>query len=184
MLRPPLLSSFLILFFFIFSLTFNLFDSSFASLAMADEKKIIKKNKKITIKKKDGKITIKKSFKKVVKKRDSDKDRDDDRGGKGLPKQIRKLQAQINALQNELDNIQLTPGPQGEPGPAGPQGPAGNDGADGATVLQAHRVPQAQRDLKAHKAQPVATTMPMEFKSPLRQIFLKVHPLAGLTSMD
>jgi hypothetical protein len=37
----------------------------------------------------------------------------------------------LKDLQNQITNIQLTPGPQG---PQGEQGPAGKDGADGATV--------------------------------------------------
>lgn len=39
-------------------------------------------------------------------------------------------QAQVDAMFEQLQNIQLTPGPQGE---AGPRGPAGADGAKGAT---------------------------------------------------
>jgi len=97
--------------FFIFSLTGNalITDTVYSSIAEADDKKA------------DGKIKLKK-------KRDRDKDNDDN----GIPGKIRLLQEQINALQTELDNIQLTPGPQGDPGPAGPQGPAGANGADGA----------------------------------------------------
>jgi hypothetical protein len=49
--------------------------------------------------------------------------------GKGLPKKVRALQAGLSSLQTQVDNIELTPGPQGE------QGPAGADGADGAPGL-------------------------------------------------
>ena len=52
---------------------------------------------------------------------------------KGTKDRIQALEAEIEALNNRIDNIQLTPGPQGE---AGPQGPAGNDGAVGATGAQ------------------------------------------------
>lgn len=40
------------------------------------------------------------------------------------------LQAQIDALENEIETIELTPGPQG------PQGPAGANGTDGANGTQ------------------------------------------------
>ena len=62
----------------------------------------------------DAKIKLKKSSK--SKKRD--KDKDDDRGGNGIPKQIHKLNAKVSALQTQVENIELTPGPQG---PAGEQ---------------------------------------------------------------
>jgi lysophospholipase L1-like esterase len=42
-------------------------------------------------------------------------------------------QAQIAALRADLDDIQLTPGPQGPAGPTGATGPAGSNGAAGAT---------------------------------------------------
>jgi hypothetical protein len=41
------------------------------------------------------------------------------------------LWATIGDLQDQIDDIELLPGPQG---PQGEQGPAGQDGADGATV--------------------------------------------------
>ena len=140
MRRLPVSISILTVLFFIFSLTSNILISDPAA-AHADDRKVIKKKikKKVTIKKTDGQITIKKkvNIKKVVKKggrHDDDKD-NDRRGGNGVPKQIRKLNAKLNALQTQVNTIELTPGPQGEqgdPGPVGPQGPAGNDGADGA----------------------------------------------------
>ncbi|MEK9629479.1 MAG: hypothetical protein VW455_10725, partial [Nitrospinota bacterium] len=100
-----------------FGLTGNVLVSNpaFSSIAQADDKRT------------DGKIKLKKKFKKNKRKKDRDKDDDNN----GIPRKIRKLQKQINALQAELDNIQLTPGPQGDPGPAGPQGPAGATGATG-----------------------------------------------------
>ena len=109
--------SLLTVLFFIFSLTGNVLiaDSTFSDEAFAQQKKVVKKSVK-----KKGR-------------------RDDDRGGNGLPKKIRQLQKQINALQVELDNIQLNPGPKGPQGPAGadgatgPQGPAGPQGPVGPT---------------------------------------------------
>src|SRR4030042_127030 len=38
------------------------------------------------------------------------------------------LQQQIDQLKTQLQNIQLTPGPQGPAGPAGPAGPKGDKG--------------------------------------------------------
>lgn len=38
----------------------------------------------------------------------------------------------IKEARTNIDEIELTPGPQGEQGPEGPRGPAGADGADGA----------------------------------------------------
>jgi len=49
-------------------------------------------------------------------------------GAEGQP--FKALQEQIDQLKVQLQNIQLTPGPQG---PAGPAGPAGATGATGAT---------------------------------------------------
>ena len=66
--------------------------------------------------------------------RKKDNDKDDDNNG--IPRKIRRIQKQINALQAELGNIQSTPGPQGEPGPQGPQGPAGTAGAEGPEGIQ------------------------------------------------
>ena len=43
------------------------------------------------------------------------------------------LWAAIADLQNQIDNIQLIPGPQGEQGPVGPMGPQGPQGDTGAT---------------------------------------------------
>ncbi|QPJ65256.1 MAG: collagen-like protein [Candidatus Nitrohelix vancouverensis] len=127
MIRLPALASLFTILFFIFSLTGNLItaDPVLTNVAFAQDKT-------------DGKN--KNSQKKQrKKKRDDDKDKDTD--SNGIPGQIRNLQNQINALQIELDNIQISAGPQGDPGPqgpagppgsAGPQGPAGADGQDGA----------------------------------------------------
>jgi hypothetical protein len=46
------------------------------------------------------------------------------------------LQQQIDELKQQLQNIQLTPGPQGPAGPAGPTGATGGTGAIGATGPQ------------------------------------------------
>jgi hypothetical protein len=122
--------------FFIFGLTGNILiaDPTFSSIAQADDKH-------------DGKIKLKKSIKKKKRKKNDDKGKDSDRGGNGLPKKVRQLQAGLNALQTQVDNIELTPGPQGEPGPAGtngtdglagavgPTGPAGAAGTNGADGL-------------------------------------------------
>ena len=37
----------------------------------------------------------------------------------------------IEEVRTNIDEIELTPGPEGPEGPEGPQGPAGADGADG-----------------------------------------------------
>ncbi len=129
MRRLPVTISIFTILFFIFSLTGNILiaDSSFSSIALADDKKVVKKKikKKVTINKTDGKITIKKkiNIKKVVKKKGG-------KGNNGVPKQIRNLQAGLASLQTQVDTIELTPGPQGE------QGPTGADGATGATGPQ------------------------------------------------
>ena len=49
--------------------------------------------------------------------------------GKGIP--FQNIQGQIQDLQTQIDNIQLTPGTQGPAGPVGPQGPEGPAGATG-----------------------------------------------------
>ena len=52
----------------------------------------------------------------------------------GLPAEAAARKTADEDLQNQLNNIQLTPGPpgpQGEPGPAGPQGPQGEVGPAG-----------------------------------------------------
>ena len=74
---------------------------------------------------------------------------DDDSGsgkkkGKKLPKHARVLQAQINDNKALIENIELTPGPQGlkgDPGadstvegPQGPKGDPGTDGVDGQSI--------------------------------------------------
>lgn len=42
------------------------------------------------------------------------------------------LQNQLNDLQNQINNVELKPGPQGPPGEMGPQGQQGLPGGDGA----------------------------------------------------
>jgi hypothetical protein len=121
-MRPKLsFIPFLTVLFFIVSLIGNVLitDPAYSSIAEADDKKA------------DGKIRFKK-------KRDKDKDNDNN----GIPGKIHRLQEQINALQTELDNIQLTPGLQGDPGPAGPQGPAGANGTDGVAGAQGPQGPK------------------------------------------
>lgn len=51
-------------------------------------------------------------------------------GAEGQP--FKALQEQIDQLKIQLQNIQLTPGPQGPPGPAGPAGATGATGPVGA----------------------------------------------------
>ena len=58
------------------------------------------------------------------------KDDDDDKKRTPRGRPFKALQAEIDDLQNQIDTIELTPGPQG---PAGPRGPQGIPGADGAT---------------------------------------------------
>ncbi len=60
---------------------------------------------------------------------------DDDSGnkkGKKLPKHARVLQAQINANTAAIENVELTPGPQGDKGDQGPKGDKGDPGSNGA----------------------------------------------------
>lgn len=49
----------------------------------------------------------------------------------GLPAEAAARKAADEELLNLINNIQLTPGPQGEPGPEGPVGPAGPQGEQG-----------------------------------------------------
>ena len=46
------------------------------------------------------------------------------------------IPTQIEALQQQIDNIELTPGPQGIPGLVGPTGPQGELGPQGPTGPQ------------------------------------------------
>jgi len=131
MLRLPAAISIFTILFFVFGLIGNILISNptFSDEAFAQQKKVVKKKskKKIVIKKNDGKITIKKKVetKKVVKKKGGGKNN-------GLPKKIRELEAGLSALQTQVNNIKLTPGPQGDPGPAGPAGTPGTNGLAGA----------------------------------------------------
>ena len=132
MRRLPTVVSLFTILFFIFSLIGNVLiaDPVFTSIAEAD--------------KADGKIKLKKKLKQKRDKRENDKDNDSN----GIPRKISNLQAQINALQVELDNIQLTPGP------AGPQGPAGSDGADGAVGAAGPAGPQGQVGFQGPQGDP------------------------------
>ncbi len=72
-----------------------------------------------------------------AKKGDRDKDKDSDKGKKrGLRHRVDALETQTTDLQNQINTIELTPGPKGDTGPAGPQGPKGDTGATGATGPQ------------------------------------------------
>jgi len=130
MRRLPTLVSLFTALFFLFSLTGNVLisDPIISSFALADDKP-------------DGKIKLKKSIKKKKRKKNEDKDKDDDRKNKGVKKQIRKLNAGLSALQQQVDTIELTPGPVGPQGPAGsdgaqgPQGIPGNDGINGTNGI-------------------------------------------------
>lgn len=66
-----------------------------------------------------------------AKKGDDDKDKDHDKGKKGLRHKVDSLEQQIIDLQQQLANIQLTPGPIGPQGPAGPPGVDGTNGTNG-----------------------------------------------------
>ena len=48
-----------------------------------------------------------------------------------LQQQINNLRNDLTSLQNQIDNLQLTPGPEGPQGPPGAQGPAGPQGERG-----------------------------------------------------
>ncbi len=108
MKRLPVVVSLFTVLFFIFGLTTNVMiaDPAFTNVAYA-------------------------------KKGDRDKDKDSDkRKKKGLRHRVDALEAQTTDLQNQIDTIELTPGPKGDTGPAGPQGPKGDTGATGATGPQ------------------------------------------------
>ena len=126
--------------FFLLSLVSNMLtaDPTFSSMAFAQKKQ-------------DAKIKLKKKAKKKKKrKRDDDKDKDDSRRSNGLRQKVNALEEEVDALGQEIADIELTPGPQGLPGadgakgdkgdpgdtgpagPAGPQGKTGPAGADGA----------------------------------------------------
>jgi len=63
---------------------------------------------------------------------DKDKDKDNDKGKKkGLKHRVDTLEIQSTDLQNQINTIELTPGPQGEQGFPGPQGIQGEQGLPG-----------------------------------------------------
>lgn len=129
----PLAVSLFTLLLFIFSLTGNVLiaDPAFSSVAFAQKKD-----------KDDGKIKLKKGPKK-----NSESDGDKDNDNNGIPGKITALQAELDALEQELANIELTPGPPGEPGAPGtdgtnglngepgPQGEPGTDGTNGTNGI-------------------------------------------------
>jgi hypothetical protein len=65
-------------------------------------------------------------------KKGDDKGKDSDKGKKGLRQLVNTLQQQISDLQNQVNTIELTPGPAGPQGSAGINGADGTDGQDGA----------------------------------------------------
>ena len=67
--------------------------------------------------------------------KDKDKDKDKKRK-KGIKHRVNAIEESVNDLQNQIDTIELTPGPQGPAGPTGPAGPAGTDGNDGSAGPQ------------------------------------------------
>ena len=68
-----------------------------------------------------------------AKKGDKAKDKDSDKGKKGLRHRVDALETQSDDLQNQIETIELTPGPQGETGATGSAGTDGLAGADGTT---------------------------------------------------
>lgn len=56
--------------------------------------------------------------------------------GKTNQSRIQGVEADIKDLQNQINTIQLTPGPEGPQGPAGPEGPKGEKGDPGAAGPQ------------------------------------------------
>lgn len=75
-----------------------------------------------------------------AKKGDKDKDKDNDK--KGLKHRVDALETGAADLQNQIDTIELTPGPQGDEGPQGPQGIQGIQGIPGSVGLQGETGPQ------------------------------------------
>ena len=51
----------------------------------------------------------------------------------------------LNAIENGIAEIELTPGPKGEKGEAGPQGPQGEQGAQGPQGEQGAQGPQGEQ---------------------------------------
>ena len=56
----------------------------------------------------------------------------------GLQNEIDQRIAADLDLQNQINTIELTPGPAGADGAVGPVGPAGDDGADGEDILSGY----------------------------------------------
>jgi len=78
-----------------------------------------------------------------------DKDKDDDKGKKkGIRHRVDALETQTTDLQNQIDTIELTPGPQGDTGPQGPQGLPGADGATGPQGATGPAGPQGDTGLQ------------------------------------
>jgi hypothetical protein len=73
------------------------------------------------------------AFSNVAFAKKGDDDKDKDKGKKGIKHRVDALESQTTDLQNQINTIELTPGPKGEIGAIGPQGPVGNDGVVGTT---------------------------------------------------
>ena len=78
-------------------------------------------------------------------------DKGNSKNSRGIPFQIKIIKKKIRDLQEQINAIELTPGPegpqgpQGDPGPAGPAGPQGVAGANGATGPAGPQGPQGEK---------------------------------------
>jgi hypothetical protein len=87
-------------------------------------------------------------FSNVAFAKDKDKDKDSDKGKKGLRHRVDALETGAADLQNQINTIELTPGPigpqgpQGDAGLTGPQGPQGPEGQVGFQGTQGETGPQ------------------------------------------
>lgn len=81
---------------------------------------------------------------------------------------IAALEAKVVTLQNQINNIQLTPGPQGPAGPQGPQGDPGPQGPAGPAGPVGPVGPQGEVGAQgpAGPAGPVGATGPMGVQGP------------------
>jgi len=62
------------------------------------------------------------------------------------------LQDSIDDLQEQIDTMQLTPGPQGPPGPEGPPGPPGSGGTTDGPLSSIKFEPQSMAPLECNAA--------------------------------
>jgi len=65
-----------------------------------------------------------------------------------LRQPFEKIWTALTDLQNQINNIQLIPGPEGLVGPTGPQGPQGLQGLEGQQGLQGPEGPQGPQGLQ------------------------------------